>query len=197
MYIQKRILTLSLFFIFTLGLFPVQAAQPSVEALYQDARRHFYALFSSPSMMKDRKKWKRVIRQFEKIAKNRPKSSRADDALYTTGLLYKRLYDKFRIKSDQKNALKSFRGVISRYPKSTLVDEAQKHIGDISFRNSDIKSAVRAFKKASKNKRAVRTKGVGSNKNIARLTAIKRYSRTGYTRLVLHLSGRTAYKAHA
>ncbi len=146
--------------------------------------------------MKERKKWKRVIKKFERITKTRPKSYRADDSLYTTGLLYERLYARFGIKSDKENALKSFLGVIRQYSKSTLVDDAQKHIGDIRFKERDIKKAVNAFKKASKNRKAVSGKVDKRSQKLARLTSVKRYSRDGYTRLVLHLSNRTAYRAH-
>ena len=173
-----------------LWVYPSFAAQRSAESMYQDARKSYYALLSSPSKMKQRSAWNKVIRKFKIIVSNRPSSSRADDALYTVGLLYKKLSERTGAKADRDNAVKYFSGVISRYPKSNLADDAQRQIGDIRFEQRDTKRAKRAYRKTSRRKPSSSRKAGGS---VATLTGLKRFSRDGYTRLILYLSNQTAY----
>ncbi|VAX24257.1 N-acetylmuramoyl-L-alanine amidase [hydrothermal vent metagenome] len=207
---------------------PALSAQQSAESLYQNARRHYYALFSSPRKMKARKQWRRVINRFKTVVDKHPKSKRGDDALYTIGLLYKRLYFQLGDERDKQAALKSFEGVVKRYPKSNLVDEAQRHIGDIRYRERDEKKAVKAYRKALVRKKIIKTtvskrpksrintgkkqKARGEKivrrttpakararrdsgrQTLSKLIGVQRFSRNGYTRLILHLSNPTAYK---
>jgi N-acetylmuramoyl-L-alanine amidase len=192
-----------IFFLIIAFTAPSFAAQKNVEQSYQEARRHYYALFSSPKKMKERAQWLRVISTFNVIAKNRPKSKRGADAQYTIGLLYKNLYHKSKQKKDKKEAIASFGRVISDYPDSTLVDDAERHIGDIRFRDSEYKKAEKAYRSASKRaalkKSKTKTVRKGAKKRsssiFAQLNEIRRFSQSGYTRMVLSLSKRTAYRA--
>lgn len=171
------------------------AAQPSAEAMYQNARRSFYALLASSEKMKERSNWRVVVNKFRIIATNRPRSSRGDDALYTVGLLYERMYKKFGDPKYKQGAVKSFQKVAARYPKSNLADDARRHIGDISFLEHDAKKAASEYRKAAQTRSSRnRTRSAGGNGSLASLANVKRYSRDGYTRLILYLTDRTAYR---
>jgi len=182
------------------------AAQPSVEAMYQDARRHYYALFGSPEKMKNRRQWLRVVNKFSIVTKTRPGAKRAADAEYTIGLLYKNLYIRMGRPQDKQEAIFSFRRVVKNYPKSTLVDDAERHIGDIRFRDSEYSKAAMRYRAVATRRKAreapprsppagVAKGQTGSSNDFTELTEVRRYSRAGYTRMVLYLSRRTAYRA--
>ncbi len=176
-----------LVFLFLLWAPTSFAAQPHLEGMYQDARRQFYALLSSEKKMNNRSEWRKAINKFKIIEQNRPNSKRAKDSIYNIGLLYERLYFRSGRKIDKKASIKSFRAVITRFPKSKLAPHAQRHIGDIQFRGSETGKAVKAYKRAKK---------TTNGKNLSQLVSVKRFSRDGYTRLILNLSNRTAYTAH-
>jgi len=194
--------SLVVFFLLLTFSIPSVAAQKNVERSYQEARRHYYALFSSAEKMKDRKQWLRVISIFNVIAKNRPKSKRGADAQYTIGLLYENLYYRSKLIKDKKNAIRNFRRLSADYPKSSLVDDTERHIGDIRFRDSEYKKAEKAYRSVSKRaalkksiKKPARTGARRSGAGVfARLKEVRRYSQSGYTRMILYLSKRTAYR---
>ncbi len=195
-------------------------AQPDVEEMYQSARVHYYSLFNSQEKMEDRGHWLLVIDQFDNIAITYPGTKRGADAHYTTGLLYQKLYYRSGKQEDRKSAIDSFSKVIQQYPQSSLVDDAEQHIGDIRFRDSDYQSARDSYKSVeqrripkksykgktvktvfsktrnTKLKPKVSTDGRSFQSNtFTQLREIKRFSRSGYTRLILFLSRRTAYRA--
>jgi len=178
------------------------AGQQNVEALYQNARSHYYDLFSSPEKMKQRRQWLFVISKFSNIVKTRPRARRAVDAQYTIGLLYKNLYYRSGKLGDKSNAISSFNKVISGFPKSSLVDDARRHIGDIRFRDSEYARAAKAYKSVSRRKsdgRKIRraSSSAGTERGVrsfAKLTQVRRFSHRGYTRIILRLSRRTAFR---
>ncbi|HJM83203.1 MAG TPA: N-acetylmuramoyl-L-alanine amidase [Nitrospinota bacterium] len=189
------------------------ATNQNVESMYQEARHHFYTLFSSPKKMEKRSEWLLVISRFNFIANNSPNTDRGRDAVYTMGLLYKKLYGRLKIKSDRANAIKNFQRVIIKYPNSAIVDEAERQIGDMKFSENDYASAAESYlkvhrrrlktkqlastniiqKKAHKRKESLTTKETGFS--FTKLQKIRRYSRSGYTRIILHLSKRTAFRS--
>ena len=179
----------------------------SAERKYEKARRHFYALLASEEKLAKRHNWDRVITLFDKVSYLHPKSDRAPDALYTTGLLYERLFKRLGATKDKEKALLRFNAVISKYPKSSLVDDAQRHIGDIRFSERNYKKAKSAYKKAKRSvkpkinrktkspqKTAKKTVRV-EDESVSKLTGVESFGRSGYTRIILKLSSPTAYKA--
>lgn len=186
-------LVASLALIVSLAPLPAMAAQPSAEATYQDARQAYYALFASPKKMKLRSEWERVIRKFKRVVDTRPKHDRGRDALYTMGLLYKRLADWSGSVNDKQMATTCFNGVIARFPKSSLVDDARRHIGDIQFAGKDYAAAEASYRTASVSDASRASSAAG----LAQLTQLRSYTRDGYTRIVLTLSGKTAFNEQA
>ena len=181
----------------------------SAERKYEKARRHFYALLASEEKLAKRHNWDRVITLFDKVTSSHPKSGRAPDALYTTGLLYERLFKRFGSIKDKEKALLRFNAVISKYPKSSLVDDSQRHIGDIRFSEQNYKKAKSAYKKAKRSvkqkpkinrktkspQKAAKKTVLVEDESVSRLTGVESFGRSGYTRIILKLSSPTAYKA--
>ena len=158
---------------------PSFAARQSVEVKYQQARKLYYALFSSPEKMKQRRQWLVVIRKFNAIAKNRPRTSRGRDAVYTVGLLYKALYYRSGLKRDKNKAIESFGKIVADYPRSSLVDDARRQTGDIRFHDSEYKAAVKAYKRAKK--KPIKSKhGFSTAGSIVTLKQARRFSGSGF-----------------
>lgn len=186
-------------------------ASKKAELKYEEARRDFYTLFSSDEKRKDRKYWERVIARFDDISRLFPKTRQAADATYTVGLLYERLFKREGSEKDKDKALKNFEAVVTNYPQSTLVDDAQRHIGDIRFIEKKYGKAKSAYKKAKKSsakvtkleastKKGISAKSKPKKKyndhdSVARLTSVESFARDGYTRVILNLSSPTAYRS--
>ncbi len=170
------------------------SAQPNVESMYQSARSHYYALFSGREKLNDPRAWNLVIRKFQNIVKTRPSSKRGRDATYTLGLLYEKWYRQTGKNEYKERSVFYFRRVIRNYPKSTLVDDAQRHIGDIRFNERDYVKARSAYNQASsRQNRPAGRSNHGDKTVLTSLTDVKTYSRDKYTRVVLYLSAKTAY----
>lgn len=219
-FLRQSILHLVVFFVLVTAT-GADSAQQDVESLYQNARKHFYTLFSSPDQLENRKKWLKVIDKFKIIADNRPQSVRGADATYTLGLLYERLYYKLKNRSDKASAIAYFGKIEKRYPKSSLVDDAHKHLGDIAFKSRNDKAAEKIYRKTIKRvvkkqkpapkkfmagkkvpqkKRVVpaRTKNLQQKRMarpaLSRIEKVTYFSKPSYTRVILHLSSKTAYR---
>lgn len=166
---------------------PALSARQSAEAMYQDARRGFYDLLGSPSKMEDIQNWRIVINKFKAVITSHSSSARADDAQYTIGLLYERLYKKRGRSEDRDRAIRAFGRVPENYPKSSLADDARRHIGHMMYKPRPGTAAS--------GRREVKTAKAAKDKAAnARLTAVKRYSRDGYTRMILYFSQKVPYK---
>ncbi|MGK7345800.1 MAG: N-acetylmuramoyl-L-alanine amidase [Candidatus Nitrospinota bacterium M3_3B_026] len=168
---------------------PALCAPQSTEAMYQDARRGFYDLLSSPSKMEDRRNWRIVINKFKAVITNHPSSARADDAQYTIGLLYERLYRKRGRSEDRDRAIRAFARVPENYPKSSLADDARRHIGLVKSYKPRPRTADSGRRKAK-----VPAPALKAETGKTRLTAVKRYSRDGYTRMILYFSEKAPYR---
>ncbi len=217
---RQSILYLLVFFVLVTAT-GADSAQQDVESLYQNARKHFYTLFSSPDKLENRKNWLKVIDKFKIIADNRPQSARGADATYTLGLLYERLYYKLKNRSDKASAVAYFGKIEKRYPKSSLIDDAHKHLGDIAFKSRNDKAAEKIYRKTikrvvkkvkpapkkfmvakkveQKNRvRSAKTKFLKTKKRrkpaLSRIEKVTYFSKPSYTRVILHLSSKTAYR---
>ncbi|MFB0508440.1 MAG: N-acetylmuramoyl-L-alanine amidase [Thermodesulfobacteriota bacterium] len=117
------------------------------EDQYRKARNDYYALKDSQAKKKYRSYWLRCIEKFQAVYTQHPKTPRADDALFTVGLLYFDLYDYSFLKSDLQQALSSFQSLVTEYPSSRLADDAQFKIGEIHLKRKEFSEAYEAFQK--------------------------------------------------
>ncbi|MDH5637658.1 MAG: N-acetylmuramoyl-L-alanine amidase [Nitrospinota bacterium] len=199
MSLYKKLFLLFCFHLAILAYVPDSfAAKPSAETLYQNARSDYYSLLASHSRIQKRREWLGVIGKFNIVSKNHRKTKRGADALYTQGLIYENMYKRFNVSSDGKKAVQVFLDVTKKYPSSPLVDDAERHIGDISFMQRKDRNAAKRYSTVHKRSRA-KTGGVNTSTQKSpgvRITNITRFSHDGYSRFVIHLSGKTAFRAN-
>lgn len=187
--------------------------QPNVDLLFQNAKNQYTAIFNSPRKLADRAEWESVVSRFRLVIKTSPSSPRASESMYTVGLIYKNLYKRSGAMGDKAEALASFNQLLDRYPKSPLTSSARRHIGDIQFIAKDYANASRSYRNAAPRhvkKKNMKTVSIAPSprtaipapalpaKNdddgeIATLLGVRQYAAIGHTRLVLDLSGQTAY----
>ncbi len=208
----KAILFIALFGVFICPNFAIPG-QPNVEFLFQNAKNQYAALFSSPRKLADRTEWESVVSKFRLVIKTNPSSARAGDSLYTVGLIYKNLYRRSGSSADRREALASFSQLLDRYPRGPLTTNAKRHIGDIQFIAKDYANASKSYRNATRRpeeKNRLKTVSIaptpktgqagaapssktGDDGEIASLLGVRQYTASGHTRVVLDLSGQTAY----
>ena len=198
MSLQKKLLVLSvLSFIIPVSVFDSHAAAVSAEAEYQQARTAYYSLLASRHDIQDRSAWLRVADKFTAVHGKHSKIKRGADALYTSGLIFENMYKRFNIASDGDMAVRAFWSVTKQYPSSHLVDDAERHIGDIRFMQKKYSSAEKSYSSAYEKSNPKGVSGLTDPARFpgVRITDITRFSQNGYTRFVIHLSGKTAFRA--
>jgi len=208
-------------FLAMIGVFFGPAAafpgQPNIDFLFQNAKNQYADLFTSPKKLADRTEWESVVSKFRLVIKTSPSSARAGESIYTIGLIYKNLYRRSRSTADRNEALASFNLLMGRYPKSPLIVNARRHIGDIQFIAKDYANASKSYRNAaltSGDKGHLKTVSIAPAPKIGRLTppspakadddgqitsilGVRQYTSSGHTRVVLDLSGQTAYNVES
>lgn len=188
--------------------------KPNVDLLFQNAKNQYAAIFNSPRKLADRTEWESVVSKFRLVIKTNPSSPKAGESMYTVGLIYKNLYRRSGALSDKADALASFNQLLDRYPRSPLTFNARRHIGDIQFIAKDYADASKSYRNAAgrhdkkKNMRAVSiapapktvvsptslpARADDNGEQIATLIGVRQYTASNHTRVVLDLSGQTAY----
>ena len=173
------------------------AAKHSAHSQYQEARVQYYSLLSSQEKIKNRNHWLSAARKFYLVYQRYPGSKEGADALYTQGLIYENMYKRFNIPADGQKALEIFQRTLDKYPNGPLAGAAERHIGDIKFLSRNDSSAEKSYSDAYE-----RTGGASLAASKSRnsfpgvtITDIKRFSRDGYTRFIIALSGKTAFRS--
>lgn len=212
----KTTLFIALFGVFY-GPSAAVPAQPNVELLFHNAKNQYAALFSSPRKLADRAEWESVVSKFRLVIKTAPSSARAGESIYTVGLIYKNLYRRSGSSADRREALASFNQLLDRYPKGPLATNAKRHIGDIQFIAKDYADASRSYKNAvprHDEKNRLKTVSIapvpktgqakpapsarpGADGEMVWLLGVRQYTASSQTRVVLDLSGQTAYNVES
>ncbi len=195
------------------------------EDQYRKARNDYYALKDSQRKKKYRSYWLKCIEKFQAVYTQHPKTPRADDALFTVGLLYYDLYDYSFLKSDLQQALSSLQELVTEYPSSRLADDAQFKIGEIHLKRKEFAEAYEAFQKVvdqfpkgdmvslariklnelKDHKPKPATKEVkgydlkpqpNQESGLHPVTRIKYWSNPDYTRVVIYVDNEVPYRNH-
>ena len=199
MYPSARFLTA---FIFSLAVLALSgqvsfAAKSKLEEQYQKARKDYYSLLASSNKMSSRENWLSVAGGFSRIARSYPTSSRAPEALYNSGLVYEKMYSRFSIHSDSVSAIEAF-DKVSRMRGQSLAKSAARHVDDLKYLQR--KNASKPRYASTPAKKPVKLEkyahpSVGASQGQVEVTEIKRYSRKGYSRYIIYLSGKTSFKS--
>jgi N-acetylmuramoyl-L-alanine amidase len=189
------------------------------ENLYQSAIKEFNSLKASKAKRRYRSNWITCARKFEKVYKNCPKSSRADDAMYKVGNLYQDLYGYSNRNSDLDKAIQTYQRLIKRYKRSKMADDAQFRIADIYDRHKNYKTkayieyskVISNFPKGNLSKKArvrlnklkkyrpVVTSKKSSGKkrgDPVRVTRVRHWSNPDNSRIVIDLNKSVSFKGH-
>jgi N-acetylmuramoyl-L-alanine amidase len=91
---------------------------------YLSVREEVGQFRENPSQRKFRHHYEKYIDRLRKIAKEHPKSDRADDALYVAAQLYDELYQVSLVGRDLEDAIAAYEQMATTHPKSNLADDA-------------------------------------------------------------------------
>ncbi len=105
-------------------LAPVLCQADASDALYEKARRSYYALQESQKDRLYRHNWLKVIDLFAKVYTAHPDGNRAADALFMAGKTSFELYGVSGLADDARMAAQYFDRLPDNYPASRLADDA-------------------------------------------------------------------------
>ncbi len=190
-------------------------ALTEAQRAYQQAEKELKK-FAASRRVKYRRYWLRIIARFKDVYRRFPESEVASKALYKTARLYEELYGYSGRKRDLQAALKYYRLVWEKYPKSPEATRALKRA--IKIYEKKLKDPVKALalKKKLKDqkgpssqeppsKKTQNTQKASPNKPSSKVLAVKiggtikqirHWSSADYSRVVLDLSRKVKYKAH-
>jgi N-acetylmuramoyl-L-alanine amidase len=211
---QSLTLTVSLY----LAVGSVCAASAN-ENLYRSARKEYDFLEKTKITAENRQRWEALAARFEKIFREAPRSSYADDAVFHSARIHRELYDFDKKETDLDLAIKHWRSLLVKYPKSPWVqesrlrlamsyeegkrdfDEAKKQYGAVIQRAPKgglafiARRRLDGLEKAeqAKKEQARPSEAPGAK---ALLTAIRNTSSQSYTRITMELSSEIRYETH-
>ena len=137
-----RTLLIALIIIFFTGLSgPVSllAAGTNVpaEKQFKSAKKNYTRFMANSKEWGQRQRWESLIKEFDGLARNYPRSKRADDALYLAGGLYSSLYNYSGWSIDLQQSAKRYKALLKNYRQSRLADDALYNLGTISLKLND------------------------------------------------------------
>ena len=137
-----RNLLIALIIIFSFGLsgpVSLQAAGSNVpaEKQFKSAKKNYTRFMANSQDWGQRRRWENLIKEFDALARNYPRSKRADDSLYLAGGLYSSLYNYSGWSSDLQQSAKRYKVLLKNYRQSRLADDALYNLGNISLKLND------------------------------------------------------------
>jgi len=137
-----RTLLIALIIIFFAGVsgpVSLQAASSNIpaEKQFKSAKKNYTRFMANSKEWGQRRRWENLIREFDVLARNYPRSKRADDSLYLAGGLYSSLYNYSGWSSDLQQSAKRYKALLKNYRHSRLADDALFNLGTISLKLND------------------------------------------------------------
>ena len=117
------------------------------EKNYKAAKVRYNRFMANPRQWGQRHRWKTLIKEFDGLARNYPRSKRADDALYLSAGLYTSLHNYSGWSSDLQQAVKRYKMLLKGYEQSRLADDALYNMGVISLKLKDEKKARQEWRR--------------------------------------------------
>ena len=93
-------------------------------ALYKEAQAAEASLRASRRRSEKRSEWEAVVLRYRKVVARYPRSGYCDNALLTTGNLYREMARRFRSPRYREDAASAYRMLVAEYPSSSLGDDA-------------------------------------------------------------------------
>ena len=153
------------------------------EQQYKSAKDVYYTLERAENGARDRSQWLSGIRNFRRIYLAAPESSLAPSCLYMIARMYREMYRKFKLPIDIDEAINHFSDLATKFPGSSLADDALFTIAEIELTDKNNPS------RAAKNFQAVIDRypnGDRSNQAISQLQAIARKHNIKIPKTVTH-----------
>ncbi|MFQ5449165.1 MAG: N-acetylmuramoyl-L-alanine amidase [Nitrospinaceae bacterium] len=117
----------------------------TAEALYQQAKKKYYALDKSVKHPAPRDQWAKVINRFMAVYETYPTSPQAYKALFTVARLFDKLYPISHFSQDRERALHFYYKVTSEFRDGRLTDDALFYQGEIFLGQKNYDFAMSAF----------------------------------------------------
>ncbi|PNU21203.1 N-acetylmuramoyl-L-alanine amidase [Geothermobacter hydrogeniphilus] len=199
--------------------FAAPASALDAESAYQKAKQGYIRLQQSAKKQLYRDNWMRVVDDFVGIAQAWPEDDRAADALYMAGKACRGLSRVSLLASDARRAVGYFDRVADNYPASSLADDSlllagellEDPLADFSAAYRHYARIVRDYPRSDMFARArprakrlaafapaetppVRARSAGGNK--AELAAIRSWSGSNKTRIVLDFNRKVDFRSH-
>lgn len=185
--------------------------------LYLSAKKEYDLLNKVKVTTENRRRWEALVNRFQKISQDMPQSPYADDALFFAGKIYQELYRLDRQERTLDQAIKNWRGLLARYPKSPRAQEARYELG-LSYEEGkgdtaeaqrhyqtliekyprghwagQARARVDAIKKIEEEKKESSLQSNGQPGKIL-LTQVRHTSSQSYTRVTMELSTEIRYE---
>lgn len=109
------------------------AATDAGEAAYKKASKCYHDVKSLPKEDQNRAKWFKCVKLFESVAKEHSESKKADDAVFSAGLAYRRTYEMSEVEDDARDAVNKFAELVRMHGKSNLADDALFNIATLKW----------------------------------------------------------------
>lgn len=129
---------------------PAKKVSPET-ALYNQAKKSYYALIGSKSQKAFRHNWINVIEKFKNVWKRYPRGDEAPKALFTVAKLYHRFYLEHKGAENLDQALRYYRKVVLDFTDNPLADDALFQQGNIFLIKKNQALAREAFAGVVKN----------------------------------------------
>lgn len=107
------------------------------EKKFKVAKKNYSRFMANSRDWGQRRRWESLIKEFDTLARNYPRSKRADDSLYLAGGLYSSLYNYSGWSSDLQQSAKRYKVLLKNYRHSRLADDALYNLGTISIKLND------------------------------------------------------------
>ncbi len=137
-----RILLIALTIIIFAGLcnsvsLPAAGTDVPAEKQFKAAKKNYTRFMANSRDWGQRRRWESLIKEFDALARNYPRSKRVDDSLFLAGGLYSSLYNYSGWSIDLQQSAKRYKALLKNYRQSRLADDALYNLGGISLKLND------------------------------------------------------------
>ena len=183
--------------------------------LYEESLSLYRNISVNPDKAKDREIWETIAQAFSSVYETYPNSSKAPNSLFLAGKMYEEIGNRFNSTKDYRKSIYTSRQFVETFPLSNLTDDAQIRIARIYEKMGDKKQAYIEYNRIiedlpqddmmnaanKKKKELARYKPSEKEKTRYRyptsgkpkITKIRHWSTSDYTRVVIHLDKDTTY----